>query len=118
MLFDTEQYDSDGMHSTSSNTGRITATTAGLYSVRFNLAFAANATGIRTASLRKNGTEVTFARTPATSAGIAACGGAFDVYLAAGDYLELWGTQTSGGALASSAGASGTTMQARWVAAS
>ena len=33
MTWDTEIYDTDGMHSTSSNTGRLTAVTAGAYQV-------------------------------------------------------------------------------------
>jgi len=39
VLFDTESYDTDSMHSTSVNTGRITFNTAGVYVVSFNCRF-------------------------------------------------------------------------------
>ena len=36
LVFNSERYDTDSMHSTSSNTGRITFNTAGLYLVQFH----------------------------------------------------------------------------------
>ena len=46
------------MHSTVSNTGRITATTAGKYLIGGHIEFAANATGLRELYIRLNGTTI------------------------------------------------------------
>lgn len=124
ILFDTEAYDTDTMHSTSSNTSRITATTTGLYLVTASLGFAANATGYRVAQLRKNsagavgsGTKVAIEAVPSTGAS-APTSVAFAVYvqLTAGDYVEMFGFQNSGGALATVAGVGESFIQAQWVA--
>jgi hypothetical protein len=40
ILYNTESFDTDTMHSTSSNTGRITINTTGLYQVTANIQFA------------------------------------------------------------------------------
>lgn len=55
LLFDTERYDTDTMHSTVSNTSRITFNTAGLYIVGACIRWQASATGWRALSLRING---------------------------------------------------------------
>src|SRR3990167_9330990 len=47
LAFNSERFDNDTMHSTSSNTGRITSTTAGRYLACVNIEFEANATGFR-----------------------------------------------------------------------
>lgn len=117
ILFDTEAYDTDTMHSTSSNTGRITATTTGLYTVYGQVCMASNATGTRTLSLLKNGaTTLANARLQSVIATNAYIDLEIDVQMTAGDYVELTMTQTSGGALATVAGAGNTWFQARWVA--
>ena len=46
-----EEYDTDGMHSTSSNTERITFNTPGRYRVSAGVSFATNNTGLRAARL-------------------------------------------------------------------
>jgi len=59
LTWDTEVYDTDGYHSTSTNTGRITIPTgkAGYYLVHLNMNYAANANvSHRTLYLVKNGT--------------------------------------------------------------
>lgn len=123
--FDTEAYDTDSMHSTSSNTSRLTATTSGLYTVLAQIAFASNATGIRSVDVRKNaagnpasGTLLLSERATAVSGVVTTVPVAFDVQLAAGDYIELFGAQTSGGSLNSSAGVNSTFAYMRWVASS
>ena len=57
--FDSERYDTDGMHSNVTNNSRITFTTAGKYSLIavINFAGAANNVGDRTIRFRKNGTD-------------------------------------------------------------
>ena len=117
ILFDTEQYDTDTMHSTSSNTGRITATTTGLYHVTGQICMASNATGTRTILIIKNGTTTLASdRLHSVVATNAYLDTACDVQLTAGDYVELAMIQTSGGNLATVAGLGNTWFCARWVA--
>lgn len=119
MLFDTELYDTDGMHSTASLTSRITIVTPGMYHVEGIIGFASNATGWRLLQLEKNGAVLTGTRLAAASGTTHIQQVSFDVPgLVAGDYLELFGTQTSGSTLASQTGAASTMFSARWVAAS
>lgn len=96
-----ETYDTDTMHSTSTNNTRITFNTAGTYVVTANLRFAANATGLRAVNVRLNGgstnlVQVNGAPTPTSIwTGVASCTHTFT----AGDYIEMTGLQASGGAL-------------------
>ncbi len=95
-------WDTNTLHSTSVNNSRITAKTAGKYHVSLNCAWGTNAVGIRNLTLYKNGSPLS-----AISSGnalAAASGGlvqtiAADVALAAADYLEVFGSQTSGAGL-------------------
>lgn len=57
VTLDSERYDTDTMHSTVTNTSRLTFNTSGIYVVTFVCAFAGNVTGDRQALLRKNGSE-------------------------------------------------------------
>jgi len=117
ILFDTETYDTDTMHSTSVNTGRITATTTGLYHVVGQICMASNVTGTRSILIVKNGaTTIASDRLHSVVATNAYLDAACDVQLTAGDYVELQMIQTSGGNLATVAGAGNTWFQARWVA--
>ena len=118
IAFDTELYDTDSMHSTSSNTSRITCNAAGLYLVTATLGFAANATGFRRLDLRKNGSATPFATVSHAAAPTLSSSVSISefVQLSVGDYIEMFGTQTSGGALASVAGADWTNFAAQWVA--
>lgn len=103
LLFDTEEVDRDGMHSTVTNTSRLTAVTAGYYWSAGISAFSANATGPRGAALSINGTRVAgrAAECMAVTAGSTntATPTASIVFLNVGDYLELQALQTSGGSL-------------------
>lgn len=102
VTFDSEDYDVGSMHSTVSNTSRITIPTSGdgLYLVIGQLAYAANATGIRQTLLRKNGTTgiaqdlSTPNGTNGTEIHLMSV-----VTLVATDYVELVAVQSSGGAL-------------------
>jgi hypothetical protein len=103
ITFDTEDFDVGSMHSTSVNTSRITcpANGTGAYLVIGKVTYAANATGVRVARIRKGGSDV------ATQATHAATAGATQVVQTIcligmtppSDYVELYGFQTSGGAL-------------------
>jgi hypothetical protein len=102
LTFPTESYDTDGFHSTSTNTGRITipAGKAGYYLIIAHLATAANATGTRQIYINKNGSTLNggFALS-ASSADAFQNGYSTIENLAVADYLEFYVYQTSGGAL-------------------
>ncbi|MBY8341808.1 hypothetical protein JYK17_17400 [Streptomyces sp. KC 17012] len=106
LTLDTEAFDSDNGHSTSTNTSRYTVQVAGTYSVLGIAAFAGNATGNRAARITVNGTAVpggfvkTLAATVTHSSAVAT--GA-QVVCAVGDYIETQGLQTSGAGLNTSA---------------
>jgi hypothetical protein len=102
MLFDTEDFDIGGLHSTSVNTGRATcpANGTGIYLVIAKIAFVANGTGLRVARIRKNGSDVTTQSTQAaTASGTQVVQSIGLVALTPGDYVEVIGFQSSGGAL-------------------
>lgn len=100
---DSEDYDSEGGHSTTTNNTRYTVQVAGLYLVTAHLAFTANATGMRVLDLKVNGSIAPGGRVssgvPTTSVSCAMCV-AVHVQLNVGDYLEMSCTQYSGSALA------------------
>jgi hypothetical protein len=100
--FDSESVDSDGFHENVTNPSRITipAGMGGTYVVGGFVMCASNASGVRIATLAKNGTNIGPA--PQGNTDDAAAYGAVlssVVELAAGDYLELKVYQSSGGAL-------------------
>jgi len=104
MTFDLELFDTDGYHSTSSNTGRITipAGKAGYYLLFGQITFLASSTGGRQASLHKNGsaTELTIDALPNSASTVNDNPQVTSIqYLAVGDYIEIKGYQTSGGSL-------------------
>lgn len=101
LTWDTETLDSDSIHSTSVNTGRITIVTPGTYAIGAFVEWATNATGGRQAYIRLNGTTI-IARDarPATSTTyFPSCSPATLYPLNAGDYLEVFVYQDSGGSL-------------------
>ncbi|HYG79628.1 MAG TPA: hypothetical protein VD861_04535, partial [Pyrinomonadaceae bacterium] len=101
IAFDTERNDDDTMHDTATNNSRLTIVTAGWYVATANLEFATNATGNRAVGIRLNGTT-TIGQTFVASAGASQPTriSITTIYkLAAGDFLEVTGFQSSGGAL-------------------
>lgn len=103
LTFDSERFDRLAMHSTSSNTSRITIPTGwgGIYQIGASVAFTANATGYRQISIKVNGsTDIVFQNAPTTGSAINHRLSAQTIYyLNAGDYIEVYANQTSGGAL-------------------
>jgi hypothetical protein len=114
-----EQYDTDTMHSTASNTSRIVFTTAGLYAVSCTIQFpnatytasnimvrlnaagnAAGGTGLRTQNYQT-------ARVPQMH---------FHRFFNAADYIEFWILQASGGSRTTVAGPLATYVTAVWIA--
>lgn len=101
MTSNEENFDNDSMHSTASNTSRITIQTAGRYMFWATLSFAANSTGHRVLRLLVNNTttydlQVINSGTAATPIVLS---GSKSLVLAASDYVECIGAQNSGGAL-------------------
>lgn len=103
VVFDTEDLDVDGGHSTTSNTSRYVAQVAGWYWVSGTVGFTGNATGSRLAWLQLNGlvsgttvlgTEVGFGTVP-NAGHVELTVPATLVYLNAGDYIELVAFQSS-----------------------
>lgn len=111
LTFNSESYDTDPngeLHSTASNTGRLTCRTAGKYLVAGAVEWAANATGQRNLQIRLNGSATLKTDNRMNLSGSYPCAMTVSVVvdLAAGDYVELMAFQDSGGAL--NAGTSGT----------
>lgn len=109
-----EEYDNDGGHSTSSNTNRYVAQTAGKYMVSGALAFTTNASGTRGIRLVVNGSLAANAIAGtqvlvSTSSGFATCihMSASIVTLGVGEWVGMQAWQSSGGALTLVAEASG-----------
>jgi len=101
VTFNDEFFDTDGFHSTSTNTSRITIPTGknGKYLFTFNINFAANSSGVRIVMFRKNGTSYYTTTVPAGSADKARVQGSMVFDLVATDYIELAAEQNSGGNL-------------------
>lgn len=99
LTFNSERYDTDTMHSTATNTERITFTTAGKYLVTGHVVWAANATGVRSIHIRANGTTPLASHEQAAHSGENSMSISTVYSFAAGDYVELRVNQTSGGAL-------------------
>ena len=100
--FDSERLDTNGFHSTSTNTSRITIPTglAGWYVINAKFRWDKNATGIRLLKIKKNGSEINAAPEQLGSSTVF-MGNELNIidYLVAGDYIEFGAFQTSGGAL-------------------
>src|SRR5574343_1610872 len=102
ILLGAETFDSNGLHPNSPNTSRITAQVAGPYYVCAGVRWLANSTGDRRAQIRKNagGSSASGTRLTAIT-GRAATGEGTELALATivelgvGDYVELFGYQTS-----------------------
>jgi len=101
VTLNSEHFDNGDLHSTSSNTSRLTAPITGVYMIGGHVRFAANSTGRRDAFLRINGTtQIAYTVEPAPHASIDTYLNPVSLYqLTAADYVELCVLQNSGGAL-------------------
>lgn len=100
LTFDSEQFDSDTIHDTSSNTSRLTCNTPGVYQITGQIAYTSNATGIRSAYIRLNGTNyIAITTTNAVNGDRSIIQVTTQYELIATDYVELQTLQSSGGAL-------------------
>lgn len=101
ITWDLENYDTDGFHSTVTNTGRMTIPSGkgGYYTVSGALAFDTDNTGMRYAVIYKNGAvfEYLGGGRAATGSGVNAFATMSVTFSAvAGDYFEIYGFQNSG----------------------
>lgn len=101
--FDSEDFDTDGFHSTTTNTSRITIPSgkAGKYLIIYYVAFASNSTGPRfMGQILKNGTDLKYAPVIAAASGDSTrLTSSFVTTLAVSDYIEMQVRQDSGTAL-------------------
>jgi|FLYN01.1.fsa_nt_gi hypothetical protein len=98
VTFNSERWDTDGIHSTSSNTERLTAQRTGKYYIWAGIRFSDNGSGFRQLEVRRNGTTpiASEIRVPVVT------GFGYDMTIAtvydlnAGDYVTLVAYQNSG----------------------
>lgn len=104
LVFNSERYDDvpaglSEQHSVSTNTSRLTCRIAGLYHIEGALVFTGNATGVRSAGVRLNGsTPIVWDEMGANASSLGQTVST-EYRLAVGDYVELVAFQNSGGAL-------------------
>jgi hypothetical protein len=98
LTYDSENFDTDGFHSTSSNTSRLTIPSGkgGKYEINAYVNWDNNATNRRLVVLFKNGTYNKQLANE-TSSGYLGQTGTYLIDLAAADYIEIFVYQDSGG---------------------
>ena len=101
ITLDSERYDTDTMHSTATNTGRITFTTAGTYRYTARIAFASGAGDYREVKIRLGGaTDIDLdSRGVAGGGNYTTCICTGEYAFTAGQYIEMFAYQNSGGNL-------------------
>lgn len=100
VTFNAEDYDIGGLHDTGVNPSRLTAPATGYWQVNAQVSFAQNTVGYRKFYMAKNGTTQIAASAAAVSTGTSTALVAWaTVFLNAGEYVEIFATQTSGAAL-------------------
>jgi hypothetical protein len=105
--FDDELFDTDNMHSNTTNNSRFTIPTgkSGYWLITTSIQFAANTAGSRIIRLYTNGVATSeYSVSFNTQVGDTGIQWSRIVNFTAGDYCELYGLQNSGGALNISAG--------------
>ena len=101
--FDAETFDTNAMHDNVTNNSRITvpAGKTGKWRIAASVGFAANGTGVRDVRVYQNGAIKSFARPGNAGAAVSTVILVADVLPAsAGDYFEVFATQSSGVTLA------------------
>lgn len=124
LTWNAEAFDSDTMHDNTTANSRITFTTAGTYQITYNAMWANNSTGLRNHTIEKNGNTTQGNGTPVVEpfaiAPVAASytGASISVVASfvAGDWIQAFAWQNSGGALNLVGGSEAhSTFSARWV---
>lgn len=107
LTFNSERYDTDSFHSTSTNTDRLTIPVAGVYRVTAHVRFASNATGSRALRLEVNGsTLIALENSPAVAVGYGQTERTIstEYKFAANDYIRISAYQDSGSTINVEAG--------------
>jgi hypothetical protein len=106
LTWDSETFDTAGMHSTTSNTDRITIQTAGLYIVNVVTFWDVDPDGVRFVAISKNdngtfgtGTTISFAQYAPPAAASPAFSVSQAARFAVGDVLRIYVIQDAGGNL-------------------
>ena len=100
LTFDSERWDSDAYHDTSSNTDRLVIPIDGVYRITGNVAFNTNATGYRQLVFSLNDSITIAAKRQSAISGISTIMDLTAEYqMVAGDYVVLRALQNSGGNL-------------------
>jgi hypothetical protein len=110
-------------HDNATNNSRLVAAESGLYAITGHITWAPDATGVRFADIRKNanavqtgGTELEQVTIGAASAGLSTRILVYvEATLDAGDYVEMFGQQTSGGTLSAIGGQADSFLLFRWL---
>lgn len=116
-VYDVVQSGDSPSHDTATNNTRLVCRTTGKYEITGQVQFASNATGTRQAQIRLNaagsgagGTLLAAAtQSPLTGISTSVSVLPIEAQLAAGDYIEIFGVQSSGAALNTTAGFLGLT---------
>lgn len=117
LTFNSERYDNGGLHSTASNTSRLTAQRAGVYLITATAEFDFHATGVRSLAILQNAfTYLAIEMRNACTAAPERMTITTLFHLAANDYVELEAYQNSGGDLdVPSAAASSPEFAMQWL---
>ena len=98
LTLNSERYDTDGMHSTSTNTGRLTATTAGIYVIWGGISWEAAGVNSRRGLQILLGTSVSIAEVQVEAGAITHIQNVSTIHnMAAGDYVQLRALQDGNG---------------------
>lgn len=125
LTWNAEAFDSDTMHDNTTSNSRITFTTAGTYQLTWVSLWPANTTGNRIHTIEKNGTTTQGSGTtiiePVGFNPVNATHNGYTVTtmasFSAGDYIQAFVYQSSGGALNyNGTSEAHSSLQARWVA--
>jgi hypothetical protein len=116
ILLDSESFDPEGGHSTTTNTSRFTVQTAGYYYVSVFASFLGSATGGRAIAVSVNGTATVQSQQAPPPSNSWSGGTNWLGYLNVGDYVEATAWQNSGASLSMTTGAFSASLSLFWVA--
>lgn len=116
ILLDSESFDPEGGHSTSTNTSRFTVQTAGYYYVSAFASYGTNSAGGRAIAIAVNGTAMVQSQQAPPPANSWSGGTNWLGYLNVGDFVEATTWQNSGGNLSMATGAFASSLSLFWVA--
>ena len=99
LTFNSEDYDTDSIHDTGSNTGRLTCRTAGKYLIVVNIKFATDADGYRWIYCPLNGAGGIAQSTGVATGAGEKLNGSVIYDLSVGDYVTAYVYHNAGGAI-------------------